>query len=319
MMVERACVALQTSQENAVRESAEKFLVEFRASKSPYSICKHVLDKSGDPSAQFHAISACRDAILREWEVLDPKMIHALRDELLMFAANRTATTAPYVSSQVLHCIAVMFKRGFLADPENLSRTLFTQVNQLLQADIEQKGVAMSFSLAVLEEFASASSSSIGINMAFHINAQRAFETHCLPSLVMTVVQLLSSFVEAKSQGHVGDAKSTLMVKLLCKVVDAVLTWEFQGTQASEDLSNRQILRALLKKDEETSAATNVVPGPRWTAALIQSNLLEMLFTAYSLLRKERDEDMLNTIRKWSFCIVSILYCGHFVLYVFAR
>jgi len=85
VLVTQACLMLDQASNNHERKEAEEFLLSFRQSANPYSICKHILDKSGVPSAQFHAVATLRDAILREWTLFSNQDIATLRDELVSY------------------------------------------------------------------------------------------------------------------------------------------------------------------------------------------------------------------------------------------
>lgn len=219
VMVERACLALQSTQEKQVRDQAEQFLVSFRSSSSPYSIAKHVLDKSMDSSAQFHAVAAYREGLLREWGLLDPRQIEGLRMELFTFATNRGSSLAPFVANQLLQCICVIFKRDFLRNPQLLASTLLAQLSQLMaSSQPSQRVLAVSLCAALINEFSSSHSSSIGVNIQFHDNCHEQFEKLCLPSLTSLLLSTLQSQVSSKEDKFLAS---------LSQALQAVLNWDF--------------------------------------------------------------------------------------------
>jgi len=257
VMVERACLALQSTQEKQVRDQAEQFLVSFRSSSNPYPIAKHVLDKSVDSSAQFHAVAAYREGLLREWGILEPRQIEGLRTELLGFATNRGASLAPFVMNQLLQCICVIFKRDFLRNPQLLTSTLLTQLSQLIaSSQPAQRLLAVSLCTALISEFSSSHSSSIGVNIQYHDNCHQQFEKLCLPSLTSLLLSTLQPILSSKEE-------IPLLISL-CKALQAALNWEF-----TEDKPHSWV--------KENTGKLCPPQNSSWQSVFLQGPLLQML------------------------------------------
>lgn len=87
--VEQACTQMLNPHTHAAGEST---LLAFMNSNGAVPACKFILENSNMAHAQFQAVTALREAALREWPLLTPAERLALRE---------------YILQQVVRCIAV--------------------------------------------------------------------------------------------------------------------------------------------------------------------------------------------------------------------
>lgn len=101
------------------RVESESYFIEFRKSKSPYEFCRFLLETSKEPYVLFQAVSALREATLREWSLLPANLVAELQNFLLSYVVNsacqsHVVSTDKYVQKQILLTLAVFYKRSKL-------------------------------------------------------------------------------------------------------------------------------------------------------------------------------------------------------------
>lgn len=86
----------------------------FRKSKSPYTLCRQILEQSNVHYVQFEAAEVLKTALIREWGFLQEADILSLRQYLTHFVTSRELPS--YVQDRILQTIAIIIKRGSVDD-----------------------------------------------------------------------------------------------------------------------------------------------------------------------------------------------------------
>jgi hypothetical protein len=255
MLVHQACVQFDEAQTTQIREEAEAFLIAFRRSVKPYSICKHILDKSPCVSAQFHATVTLREAIIREWSLFSFVDLVGLRNELLGFAISRTLPSV--VFHGLLQTVAVMFKRSWLDDEAKVIVELRNQLQQL-HNDPNTQLLGLALSSKIIQEFASRRSSALGLPMEAHIRGHISFEATLLRDIFLLSIDCLQRGLSLASDAKFTERQLQLAQTCL-SVMEAVFDWAFVcGQDASF------VFDALGQPRNMEAAALCLTPGAAW-------------------------------------------------------
>lgn len=106
--------------------------MEFRKSKSPYILCREILETSSVDFVVFEAADLLKSAIIREWSMLQEADIMSLRQYLLQYIIQKQVQ--PFIRDRILQVIAIIVKRASVEDFGRERSQILAEVENLIVA-----------------------------------------------------------------------------------------------------------------------------------------------------------------------------------------
>lgn len=310
--VELWCRTLETTTSDADRARAAELITQFKAMESPFELATEVLHRGASPSAQYHALSAIRDASVRArgLPAFQPDLIARLSE----FGCAHVTTMPVYLSTHVAHVVAVLAKCVWATELETgaAAGSAAAALQGLVEsvaapsAGPAQRAFASHLLLALLSDFNVTSSASLSLPWHVHVSLHRAFERALLLPVTVAAVQLALAAVPAEGGPAAAaaalaaaGAEAAGALNRLLTVIERALEWEFEEAVSTEALLRRDALQTVSVAGADGSdsaggsggdggsgreAAAAVCPGAAWAPVLFGSGLVPSLLRLHAAL-----------------------------------
>jgi hypothetical protein len=209
---------------NEQRHNAEYIFINFRKFKSPFVICREILDNCQVHYVLFEAAETLKSALIREWSFLLDSDKFSLRQYLMHYITTKQVPV--FVRDRLLQVIAIMVKRASVEDGGRERANILQEVESIiLNAESEKKILGFNIIANLMQEYASTvKSTDVGLPWEVHFKAKKQFESTDLKRIFQFCIQLLSEVV--KNDPPYPDNVLELTRHIL-KVTENVLTWGY--------------------------------------------------------------------------------------------
>ncbi|XP_076466305.1 exportin-4-like isoform X2 [Babylonia areolata] len=260
------------------RHAAENIILNFRKTKMPYNICRVILENSSFDYVLFQAATTIKEAIVREWTLLNAQDIESLRSFLLRFITKNISLQS-YVREQILQTVAVILKRGTLESSHGCD-CLFQDVTQLISSgNVTMQLVACSMLSALLNEYSTSSRmSSVGFTWEFHMKCKQAFEQSNLKRVFMFSLQVLH---EIEESGDQLSREVTAVLNRVLTIAEQILSWEFTP--------RHNYHRVYPSGSFVTSQNVSLRPNEAWKDILLREDTLSLFFRIHKKVRHNEE------------------------------
>lgn len=260
------------------RQNAEKIILNFRKTKTPYIVCQQILEKSTVDLLVFEAADVIKRALIIEWDDLQEQDRMGLRQYLLNFVLHRQMQ--PYIREKILQVIAIMIKRNSVADSGRETRTILAEMEKMLAVgEIEQKLLVCRILTAIMQEYViTIKSDDCGLTFSEHFKAKKQFEVVHIKKIfemALKAIEELMGVIDLEK--NAGQAH--LLLELL-NIEEQILMWGYVSPLLPKRLIG--LFETITKTDQTPSLRLNV----QWEQIMLNPKVVELFFGVYWKVRE---------------------------------
>ncbi|KXZ75751.1 exportin-4 [Tribolium castaneum] len=262
---------------NEQRHNAEAIFLNFRKCKTPFVMCREILDKCQVHYVLFEAAETIKSALIREWSFLSDSDKYSLRQYLMHYISTKQVPS--FVRDRIIQVIAIMVKRASVDDGGRERGTILQEVESIiLNAEPEKKILGFNIIANLMQEYASTvKSTDVGLPWEVHFKAKKQFESTDLKRIFQFCVQLLSEVV--KNDPPYPDNVLELTRHIL-KVTESVLTWGYMSPLFPKRLIG------IYESVYEADHAPSLKLSDNWSEIILSPQLLPLMFQIFWKVRE---------------------------------
>ena len=258
------------------RQQAEQIFLNFRKTKSPYHMCKQLLEQSKNNYVLFEASGLLKEGLIREWHELSAQDISQLRSYLLQYVVNNPLLSA-YVRERIVQVIAIMVKRRSVEDGGEDRGVVIGEVQQLITGgNAQMQLIGCSIITALMQEYATTvKSSDVGLPWEVHFKAKKQFESTDLQNIFRFSVGALREL--AANLVLPLNEEMRNLVRRLTVISETVLSWTFINVNLPKKLIS------VFEADQNPSLR----PGAAWKEVMLEPSLVSFFFDLHWRVRED--------------------------------
>ncbi|XP_031622473.1 exportin-4-like [Contarinia nasturtii] len=259
------------------RQNAEKIILNFRKTKSPYLVCQQILEKSSVDMLLFEAADVIKRALIIEWDGIQDQDRLGLRQYLMNYVLQRHLQ--PFIREKILQVIAIMIKRNSVTDAGLEAGNLLKEMEKMLAVgEIEQKLLVCRIITAILQEYLiTVKSDDSGLTFSEHFKAKKAFEVRYMVTIfkmALTAIEELMNVFDIQNAGH-----NHLLLELL-NIEEQILMWGYVSPLLPKRLIG--LFESLTKTDQTPSLRL----GVQWATVILNPKVIDLFFGVYWKVRE---------------------------------
>lgn len=279
---------------NEMRGMSESLIMDFRRTKNPFVLCRHILETSKNDFLQFEAAGLIKSALILEWNVLNDNDTLALQQYLMNYIMTHEGTIQQFVQERILQVVAIITKRRSITiEMTELLKVLSDLESIFETGDLKQQYIACRIVETLMQEFQiTIKSDDTGLTFDDHFKAKKSFEGTALMKIFVTVME------PVRKLGDVFDAANSQIVCLLSqylRILETILSWGCTSPLLSKRLIS--LLEAASKFEQSPSLRL----GIKWEGVILDPNVIKLLFEIYWKVR-----DIPDLQRQTATCLVQL-------------
>ncbi|KAG0179452.1 Exportin-4 [Apophysomyces sp. BC1034] len=283
---EEACLDFQVP---ATRAAGEHVLTSFRQLPKVLPICQYILSRAESPMVQFQVALAIGEVSIRDYTFYAHEDLVQLKNYMLEYCMQREKLPK-YVRDQILLAVSLITKRSLLDMPDADKESIYLHIKQLMDMGGSSAILGAALANAMIDQFSSTKSSTVGLSWEFHNKCKVFFETHIILPILQQALTKLHDTVS--SCQYISSPPPALLVELL-ELLEKIFQWEFDSTNADHVLPGSFSRTGIDydnfdKEDGPTSAKRTFTIFPRdWQPVVGNSDVLWLFFRTYSLVQSD--------------------------------